>query len=95
LLGELAAEAIRASTARLATALKLEPCAVLAMVNESIACPRPAEPHYDYTLAFYLRQSGNTEEAVSILNAIIEKHPAYLDPRPLLQEMSKTKDTKR
>jgi tetratricopeptide (TPR) repeat protein len=53
---------------------------------------RPDEPRYAYTLAFYLNQKGDKDEAVSTLKAIVEKHPAYRDAQLLLQRISKTKD---
>jgi thioredoxin-like negative regulator of GroEL len=53
---------------------------------------RPNEPRYAYTLAFYLNQSGDRDEALRILNGIVEKYPAYRDAQLLLQRISKTKD---
>ena len=53
---------------------------------------RPDEPRYAYTLAFYLAQNGDKDEAVSTLNAIVAKHPTYRDAQLLLQRISKTKD---
>ncbi len=53
---------------------------------------RPDDPRYAYTLAFYLNQNGNKDEAVSTLNAIVEKHPTYRDAQLLLQRISKAKD---
>ena len=37
---------------------------------------RPQEPRYAFTLAFYLNQKGDRDEAVRTLKAIIEKYPA-------------------
>ena len=53
---------------------------------------RPDDPRYAYTLAFYLDQHGDKDEAVSTLNAIVEKHPTYRDAQLLLQRISTTKD---
>jgi len=50
---------------------------------------RPQEPNYAYTLAFYLYQQGDRDEAVKTLKAIIEKHPGYKDAEMLLGEISK------
>jgi tetratricopeptide (TPR) repeat protein len=53
---------------------------------------RPDDPRYAYTLAFYLNQGGHGDEALSILKAIVDKHPAYRDAQQLLQRISKTKE---
>ncbi len=50
---------------------------------------RPQDPKYAYTLAFYLNEKGNKEEAIRTLKAIIEKHPGYKDAEMLLGEISK------
>jgi tetratricopeptide (TPR) repeat protein len=50
---------------------------------------RPQEPKYAYTLAFYLIQKGDRDEAVRTLKAIIEKYPGYKDAEMLLKEISK------
>ena len=50
---------------------------------------RPQEPRYAYTLAFYLNQKGDREEAIRTLKAIIEKYPGYKDAEILLREISK------
>ena len=49
---------------------------------------RPQEPKYAFTLAFYLNQKGDRDEAVRTLKAIIEKHPGYKDAEMLLRELS-------
>jgi tetratricopeptide (TPR) repeat protein len=49
---------------------------------------RPQEPKYAFTLAFYLNQKGDRDEAVRTLKAIIEKHPGYKDAVMLLGELS-------
>ncbi|GKT10989.1 lipopolysaccharide assembly protein LapB [Desulforhabdus sp. TSK] len=51
---------------------------------------RPDDPRYAYTLAFYLHQSGETAEAVKVLNTIGEMHPDFRDAQVLLQEISAT-----
>jgi len=50
---------------------------------------RPQEPRYAYTLAFYLDQKGNRDEAIRTLKAIVEKYPGYKDAEMLLGEISK------
>ena len=50
---------------------------------------RPQEPRYAYTLAFYLNQKGDREEAVRTLKTIVEKYPGYKDAGMLLKEISR------
>jgi tetratricopeptide (TPR) repeat protein len=50
---------------------------------------RPQEPRYAFTLAFYLNQKGDRDEAVRTLQAIIEKYPGYKDAGMLLEEISR------
>jgi len=50
---------------------------------------RPQDPKYSYTLAFYLNQKGDRDEAVRTLKAILEKYPGYKDAEMLLKEISK------
>ncbi len=50
---------------------------------------RPQEPKYAYTLAFYLNQKGEKDEAIKILKELVEKHPQYKDAEMLLKEISK------
>jgi tetratricopeptide (TPR) repeat protein len=50
---------------------------------------RPQEPRYAYTLAYYLDQNGNRDEAVKTLKAILEKYPQHKDAEMLLKEISK------
>lgn len=45
---------------------------------------RPEEPRYAYTLAFYLRQAGDTDGAAAELRHLIRRHPEYQDARGLL-----------
>ena len=52
---------------------------------------RPQEPRYAFTLAFYLNQKGDRDEAVRTLKAIIEKYPGYKDAGMLLEEISSGK----
>ena len=49
----------------------------------------PQEPMYAYTLAFYLNQKGNRDEAMRTLKAIIEKYPGYKDAEMLLKDISR------
>ncbi len=53
------------------------------------AALRPQEPKYAVTLAFYLNQKGDRDEAIKTLTAIIEKYPGYKDAETLLGEISK------
>jgi cytochrome c-type biogenesis protein CcmH/NrfG len=50
---------------------------------------RPQEPRYAYTLAFYLNQKGDRNEAVRTLQALTEKYPGYKEAEMLLGEISK------
>ena len=50
---------------------------------------RPQDPKYAYTLAFYLNQKGDRDEAVRTLKAMIEKYPGYKDAEMLLKDISK------
>jgi tetratricopeptide (TPR) repeat protein len=50
---------------------------------------RPQDPNYAYTLAFYLNQKGDRDEAIRTLKAILEKYPQYKDAEMLLKEISK------
>jgi tetratricopeptide (TPR) repeat protein len=65
-------------------------------INDAVAWCRkatelsPQNPEYSYTLAFYLKQQGERDEAVNLLKAIIEKHPGYRDAVMLLGEISQT-----
>jgi tetratricopeptide (TPR) repeat protein len=52
---------------------------------------RPDEPKYAYTLAFYLYQKGDTEDAIRILNILVQKHPEDRDAQVLLKEIIKYK----
>jgi len=50
---------------------------------------RPDNPKFAYTLAFYLNQKGDRDEAIKTLKAIIEKYPGYKDAEMLLDVISK------
>jgi tetratricopeptide (TPR) repeat protein len=49
---------------------------------------RPDDPKYAYTLAFYLYQRGDKDNAVKTLNTIIEKYPGHIDAQMLLREIT-------
>ena len=49
----------------------------------------PQEPRYAYTLAFYLNQQGDKEEAAKTLQALLEKYPQHKDAEKLLNEISR------
>jgi len=51
---------------------------------------RPQEPRYFYTLAFYLHQRGERDEAIRTLKTLTEKYPGYKEAEMLLEEISKT-----
>ena len=50
---------------------------------------RPQEPKYGFTLAFYLNQKGDKDEAIRTLKEIVKKYPGFRDAEILLEEMSK------
>ncbi len=50
---------------------------------------RPREPKYAYTLAFFLYQKGDRDDAVRTLQGILVKHPQYKDAEMLLEEITK------
>jgi tetratricopeptide (TPR) repeat protein len=52
---------------------------------------RPDEPKYAFTLAYYMNQKGDKDEAVRMLKALIEKYPGYRDAEMLLREISSGK----
>ena len=63
-------------------------------INEAVSWCRqaaelgPQEPRYAYTLAFYLNENGNRDEAIRTLKAIIEKYPGNKDAEMLLKDMT-------
>jgi tetratricopeptide (TPR) repeat protein len=52
----------------------------------------PQNPGYAYTLAFYLNQQGDRDEAVRTLQALLKKQPGYRDAEMLLGELSGKKN---
>jgi tetratricopeptide (TPR) repeat protein len=52
---------------------------------------RPQEPKYAFTLAYYLNQRGDRDEAVMTLKEIVNKYPGFKDAERLLQEISSGK----
>jgi tetratricopeptide (TPR) repeat protein len=52
----------------------------------------PQNPGYAYTLAFYLSQKGDKDEAVRTLQALLKRQPGYRDAEMLLGELSKQED---
>ena len=50
---------------------------------------RPQDPKYAYTLAFYLNQKGNRDEAIRTLQAILEKYPQYKDAEMFLNDITR------
>lgn len=51
---------------------------------------RPDEPKFGYTLAYYQRQQGDTNGAVSTLREVIRRRPAYGDAYLLLGDIHET-----
>jgi tetratricopeptide (TPR) repeat protein len=49
----------------------------------------PQNPSYAYTLAFYLNQKGDNDEAVKTLESLLAKYPGYRDAEMLLGEVMK------
>ena len=50
----------------------------------------PQIPAYAYTLAFYLNQKGDKDEAVTTLQTLLAKNPGYRDAEMLLGGLMKT-----
>lgn len=48
---------------------------------------RPEEPRYAFTLAYFLEQQNQTDEAVSILLPLVENYPGYQEPQQLLMKI--------
>jgi len=49
---------------------------------------RPQDPKYAYTLAFYLNQKGDKDEAVKRLKSILARNPQRKDAEMLLKEIT-------
>jgi tetratricopeptide (TPR) repeat protein len=49
---------------------------------------RPQEPKYAFTLAFYLNQKGDRDEAIKTLKEIVNKYPGFKDAEMLLKGIS-------
>jgi Flp pilus assembly protein TadD len=54
---------------------------------------RSEDPKYAYTLAFFLHQKGETQEAIRILNTLIQRYPGYRDAQRLLDDISNKENT--
>jgi predicted Zn-dependent protease len=52
---------------------------------------QPDNPKYAYTLAFFLDQKGETDEAVRVLNALILRYPTNIEAQMLLKKISDKK----
>jgi tetratricopeptide (TPR) repeat protein len=48
---------------------------------------QPEEPRYAFTLAYFLEQQGQTDEAASILGSLIKDYPGYQEPQQLLRKI--------
>ena len=51
---------------------------------------RPQDPKYAYTYAFYLREQGDSVQAIQVLNRIVERRAAYADAYMLLASIFET-----
>jgi Tfp pilus assembly protein PilF len=49
---------------------------------------RPEDPRYSFTLAFYLHKKGENQQAVKVLDSLLEKHPNYRDGQMLKREIT-------
>ena len=49
---------------------------------------RPDDPKYAYTLAYYLYQTGEIQEALACLRALVDRYPDHRDARTLLRKIS-------
>jgi len=54
---------------------------------------RPRDPKYAYTLAFYLRQKGKLDEAIEILQKLIQQQPEFRDANLLLRALYEQQKT--
>ena len=54
---------------------------------------RPRDAKYAYTLAFYLGQKGKREEAIAILQKVLQQHPNFTDASMLLRALSEQQKT--
>jgi tetratricopeptide (TPR) repeat protein len=48
---------------------------------------RPRDTRYAYTLAFYLRQQGQIDEAIEILQKLVKQQPNFTDASMLLRAL--------
>jgi tetratricopeptide (TPR) repeat protein len=62
---------------------KNRPEEAITWVQKSVEL-RPEEPKYAYTLAYFLRQHGDTDEAIRLLRELLHEHPEYGDAYGLL-----------
>jgi tetratricopeptide (TPR) repeat protein len=54
---------------------------------------RPRDAKYAYTLAFYLRQKGKLEEAIEILQKVLQQQPNFTDASMLLRDLYEQQKT--
>ena len=52
---------------------------------------RPRDARYAYTLAFYLRQQGQIDDAIEILQKLVKQQPNYTDASMLLRALYEEK----
>jgi tetratricopeptide (TPR) repeat protein len=52
----------------------------------------PSQPRYGYTLGFFLRQAGQTSEAITILEEVTRQHRGYPDASILLGQLYEETD---
>ncbi len=49
---------------------------------------RPEDPRYSFTLAFYLSREGEKQQALKVLDALLEKQPNYREALMLKREIA-------
>ena len=54
---------------------------------------RPRDAKYAYTLAFYLQQKGKLEEAIAILQKLVQQQPNFTDAGMLLRALYEQQKT--
>jgi tetratricopeptide (TPR) repeat protein len=51
----------------------------------------PQNPHYGYTYAFYLHQSGQTDKALEVIRSVCQRHPGHQDSRIFEEALRSTR----
>jgi cytochrome c-type biogenesis protein CcmH/NrfG len=63
-----------------------DPDAGVAFCRKAVEA-EPDHPRYAYTLAFYLVQAKQLDEAVTVLETLLKRHPRHNDAIRLLQSV--------